>query len=313
MLRDHGAKSALKELHKKYVIIPIDKATNNIAFICKRLYALVLLKELGLNGSPSVTYSQKHRTVDSIVEKNILDLKNMFGLEVDESNHNLPHMYWLPKLHKTPSKARFIVAALSCSIKPLSKAIIAIFKLFFKQIESYNKKLKLFSGNNSFWVIQNNKPVVRNIKKLNSRNKAQTVSTFDFTTLYTKIPHDKLVFVMNELIDVCFKGGTNQHVAVTSHGAHWISRPDKRKICFSKTSFKEAVKYLMSNCFFTIGSLLFRQVIGIHMGSDPAPFMANLFLYYYENKWINKLKKSDIGRARRYSNIFRFIDESECF
>ena len=49
------------------------------------------------------------------------------------------------------------------------------------------------------------------------------------------------------------------------------------------------------------------------MGSDPAPFMANLFLYYYENKWINKLKKSDIGRSRRYSNIFRFIGDLSAF
>ena len=89
---------------------------------------------------------------------------------------------------------------------------------------------------------------------------------------------------MNELIDFCFKGGTNQHVAVTSHGAHWVSRPDKHKICFSKTSFKEAVKYLMSNCLFTVGSLLFRQVIGIPMGSDPAPFMANQFLLYIITK-----------------------------
>ena len=313
VLKDHSAKSALKELQSKYVIVPIDKATNNIAFICKRFYALVLLKELGLNISPSNTYIQEHKTIESVVEKNILDLKNIFGLDVDESNQNLPHMYWLPKLHKSPSKACFIVAAPSCSIKPLSKAVTSVFKLFFQQIESYNKKLQFFSGINSFWVIQNNKPVVRNIKKLNSRNKAHTVSTFDFSTLYTKIPHDKLVSVMDELIDFCFRGGTNQHIAVSKYGAHWVTRPDKNKICFSKSSFKQAVRYLMNNCFFTVGTLLFRQIIGIPMGSDPAPFMANLFLYYYENKWINKLKKSDIGRARRYSNIFRFIDDLSAF
>ena len=31
------------------------------------------------------------------------------------------------------------------------------------------------------------------------------------------------------------------------------------------------------------------------MGSDPAPFIANLFLYYYENKWIPKMKKSNLN------------------
>jgi len=45
------------------------------------------------------------------------------------------------------------------------------------------------------------------------------------------------------------------------------------------------------------------------MGSDPAPFFANLFLYFYENKWMLDLKKKDLLLARKLSNIFRFIDD----
>ena len=45
------------------------------------------------------------------------------------------------------------------------------------------------------------------------------------------------------------------------------------------------------------------------MGSDPAPFMANLFLYHYENEFVSKLRKTDIQRARRFGNVFRFIDD----
>ena len=45
------------------------------------------------------------------------------------------------------------------------------------------------------------------------------------------------------------------------------------------------------------------------MGSDPAPFMANLFLYYFENKWVNNLKKQSLGRARKFNHTFRFIDD----
>ena len=45
------------------------------------------------------------------------------------------------------------------------------------------------------------------------------------------------------------------------------------------------------------------------MGSDPAPFMANLFLYHYENIWMKQLKKDDIQKARRFSHTFRFIDD----
>ena len=72
---------------------------------------------------------------------------------------------------------------------------------------------------------------------------------------------------------------------------------------------KAAVAYLLDNCFFKIGKKLFRQIIGIPMGSDPAPFFANLFLYFYESKWLKELKRIDLSRARRFGNTFRFIDD----
>jgi len=65
----------------------------------------------------------------------------------------------------------------------------------------------------------------------------------------------------------------------------------------------------MNNCFFTLGDHVYRQKIGIPMGSDPAPFMANLFLYYYESKYVKEVKKSDISVARKFRHTFRFIDD----
>ena len=65
----------------------------------------------------------------------------------------------------------------------------------------------------------------------------------------------------------------------------------------------------MDNCYFKMGSKIFRQVIGIPMGSDPAPFMANLYLFHYENIFMRNLKKEDIQKARRFGNVFRFIDD----
>ena len=36
LLKQHSIKNQLKDLHSRYVITPIDKASNNVAFICKR-------------------------------------------------------------------------------------------------------------------------------------------------------------------------------------------------------------------------------------------------------------------------------------
>ena len=40
------------------------------------------------------------------------------------------------------------------------------------------------------------------------------------------------------------------------------------------------------SCYFVVGNKLFRQTIGMHMGIDPAPFWANIYLYTYEAKQI---------------------------
>ena len=36
---------------------------------------------------------------------------------------------------------------------------------------------------------------------------------------------------------------------------------------------------------------------------------SNLFLYFYERKWMNELKKNDLIKARKLCNIFRPIDD----
>ena len=45
------------------------------------------------------------------------------------------------------------------------------------------------------------------------------------------------------------------------------------------------------------------------MGSDLVPSFANLCLYFYESKWINKLKKNDLFKSGKLCNIFRFVDD----
>ena len=63
--------------------------------------------------------------------------------------------------------------------------------------------------------------------------------------------------------------------------------------CYSLTSLKQAVKYLGQNCFFKVGSQIFHQIICIPVGSDLAPFLANLFLFHYEFKSLGKIKTID--------------------
>ena len=105
-------------------------------------------------------------------------------------------MYWMPKTHKDPIKARLIIASPKSSIKCLASTITTIFCLFFRQIQTYSDKCRFFTGVNTFRVVQNNKPVIDAINGLNKRKKATSVSNFDFSSLYTKLPHNKLLMVL---------------------------------------------------------------------------------------------------------------------
>lgn len=65
----------------------------------------------------------------------------------------------------------------------------------------------------------------------------------------------------------------------------------------------------MENCGFTLGNRIFRQVISISMGYDPAPLMVDLFLYFNESKWLKELRKKNLYKARKFDNTLRFIDD----
>jgi hypothetical protein len=306
--------SCLKDLHSQYVITPIDKAASNVSFTCKRFYAQTLVAELGISSNGGdMTYKQMNQTPDSIINKHKKDLKRMFDIEVSDDMSKLPSMHWTPKMHKNPSKSRFILAASFCTTKELAKDITAILKMFYRQIENYNKKMHFFSHVKHFWVVKNKNPVIEALNKLSDRNKAKSVATFDFSTLYTKIPHDKLKSVLNEITDFCFKGCMNSKIWINKGVAKWCHTPNSKanshKKLMDRDLVKKSIAYLLDNCFFMVGNLVFKQVIGIPMGTDPAPFMANLFLYYYENKFMQGLRKTDIRAARKFGYVWRYIDD----
>ena len=135
VLKSTECLQALENLHEQFVVVPIDKASSNIALVCKRFYAQVLISELGLdNANICSTYEKINSSADELIEKDCQRLRTSFNLSVVDESKKLPHIYWTPKLHKNPLKFHFIIAAPNCSIKPLSKAITKIFRRFYRQV-----------------------------------------------------------------------------------------------------------------------------------------------------------------------------------
>ena len=51
------------------------------------------------------------------------------------------------------------------------------------------------------------------------------------------------------------------------------------------------IEFLVDNIYVRFGGQLFRQMVGIPMGTNCAPLLADLFLYSYENEFLDKLIK----------------------
>ena len=135
------------------------------------------------------------------------------------------------------------------------------------------------------------------------------MSTFEFSTLYRKIHHDKLLDVWYEIIDFAFKGGRKDSVTVYNSGAFWSRSKSKTGSSYSLQEIKCFFEFLINNNLFRVGSKIIRQVIGIPMMSDPVPFFATLFSFFYESKWLKSIKNTNYRVARKCDNIFRFIDD----
>ena len=87
--------------------------------ICKHHYFDCLIKELGIDntlGNP--TYTPTALTKEEILE-NHKSVLSSFGISVKDEDLELPSLYWLPKLHKSPYKQRYIAESAKCSTKLL--------------------------------------------------------------------------------------------------------------------------------------------------------------------------------------------------
>ena len=111
----------------------------------------------------------------------------------------------IPKFHKNPIKFRFIVASKKCSTTPLSSAIGKALNEVRRQRKYYCAKMEKYDGINRYWVIESNEAVLNCINNLNSTKSARSVTTYDFSNLYTALPHDEILQCVSEMIDDVFK------------------------------------------------------------------------------------------------------------
>lgn len=300
--------STLTNLQKDFVFIPTDKSGCNISIVCKKYYLQSIEKELSDN------FEHVNMDIEQIISKH-REFYEDLNIKFDEKHNKLPMFYATAKQHKIPTKFRYISSTVKSSVKQACIVLKHIFKCIQEQTMT---RCKYFDGKykhkiRSCFIIKNNLPVRESIYRLNSLpTKSCNLSSFDFDTLYTSLPHSQIKQVLSDLVNDSFEYCGKEFIRVSYKKAYFSDCDTKKSghSIFNKEHVIKLLNFIIDNSYIKYKGKIFRQFIGIPMGIDPAPFMANLFLHFYEFRYIKDLvENGEIAEAGVLKYTFRYLDD----
>ena len=174
-------------------------------------------------------------------------------------------------------------------------------------INSYCEKVYERSCITLYWSIKNSGEI---LDKLQARDfNATILSTYDFSTLYTILPHNLIRDKLIDLIERTFQREGSPYLACNDRNA-FLLRKTLKNHARSCQNVCDALTFLLDNIFIRFGTKLYRQVVGIPMGTNCAPLVAYLFLFCYERDFMMSLsddKQADVIDA--FNTTSRYLDD----
>ena len=181
-------------------IVPADKASNNIVFVCKSYYFECVIKELGINNNTSSNTTYKPTSLDKDeILANHRSLMTSLNFPSGKESEDLPYLYWIPELPKTTYKESYIAGSSTCSTKESSIHLTKTASAVKEGQQKYCETVYSSSGINHMWILKNSKDLL-DILRSRSFSHVSSFKTFDFSTL----PHDKLKTRLKETIHKAF-------------------------------------------------------------------------------------------------------------
>eukprot|EP00964_Phaeocystis_antarctica_P163242 scaffold139055_cov157-Phaeocystis_antarctica.AAC.1 len=124
----------------------------------------------------------------------------------------------------------------------------------------------------------------------------------DFTSMYTKLPHDEIRRAVGGVVDEIF--AREDHVGrvlrVTETGGEWVlltaagEVPEDTSSCkfYTASRLKLDVDFILNNIYVTVGDDIYRQTLGVPMGFSCSPMLAVIMLAFFEIAFVRRLVAS---------------------
>ena len=172
----------------------------------------------------------------------------------------------------------------------------------------YCEKVYERSGKNLFWSIKNSCEVLNKLKSQGFR--ASRLSTYDFSTFYTTLPHNLIKDKLVDLIERIFQREGSLYIACNDRNVFFLSDAVKNYNLWSCQKVCETLTFLLDNIYIRFSSKLYRQIVGIPMDTNCAPLVADLFLFCYERDFMlsfSEDNQSDVIEA--FNSTSRYLDD----
>ena len=126
------------------------------------------------------------------------------------------------------------------------------------------------------WIVfvhQNSSEV---IEKLRLRNfQGSQISSFDFSTL--NLPHDIIKAKVLYLVKRCFNRESKTYLCASDKAGFFSNKKYDSYTCLTCTELCEAFTFLMENIYVQFHGMVYQQIVGIPMGINCAPLIADFF------------------------------------
>ena len=121
------------------------------------------------------------------------------------------------------------------------------------------------------WILKNSKELLDHLKSPNF-NLITNIKSFDFSTLYTTIPHQKLKSRLATIIRNSFlhKNGNRRYkyLVLGREGPYFVKEHSDAKNKYTEEDIIKILEFLVDNIFVVFAGKVFQHIVGIPVGTN---------------------------------------------
>jgi len=317
------AKAKLRWLQRHMVFTTVDKASNNFCVVCKKHYLQQCLTEL----EQGQAYTPTERTAHELLDDGQQTCNEMrVGPQQDAQ---VPAFHCRVKLHKNPISLRFIAGSARAPLTPLSKRLTEIFKALMPEIESrWERLIQSFCTDTSrtypSWIITSSDSVPRICRSFTRSRPYRdpvTLATYDFTSMYTTLSiadiRTRIGSLVHKIFDHRLRAYRMRYLDISGDTPRWLSSlpvnaddAARLPMIYTADQIVSMLCALVDSTYVQFAGRIWRQHVGIPMGTNCAGFIANLLCFTYEYDYMRQLiRTGDTVTAEMFLHTCRYIDD----